>query len=238
MASAGVAMQSFCGLARIRIAVSGQCCHGGFRGVLRLDARARVTTDPCSDDLGGVIVAVFAAGGNYSVALTQRPGEPRIRQHWRCRGWGFAARPESVSAAAHLPARPRWSAGSCAAGRRFGAEAARETERLPDDLLLGAILADRYLRGPRRRRRSSRRWLTRFGDQAEAPAIRGLLERLAPAGHAVGRRFAAGAPRPCAGGQPAGTVRAEPRRAAVAVAGRPQAEPEAHVDRRTGGGAA
>jgi len=58
-------------------------------------------------------------------------------------------------------------------------EAARETERLQNDLLLGAILADRYQRG-RPAATELAAWLTRFGDQPEAPAIRGLLERLAP----------------------------------------------------------
>jgi soluble lytic murein transglycosylase-like protein len=59
------------------------------------------------------------------------------------------------------------------------AEATRETVRLQDDLLLGAILADRYLR-ERPTPTELTAWLTRFGDQPEAPAIRTLLDRLAP----------------------------------------------------------
>ncbi|MEJ0016463.1 MAG: transglycosylase SLT domain-containing protein [Acetobacteraceae bacterium] len=64
-------------------------------------------------------------------------------------------------------------------GNGAAAEAVRETERLQNDLLLGAILADRYLRG-RATAPELAAWLTRFGDQPEEPAIRGLLERLAP----------------------------------------------------------
>jgi len=62
------------------------------------------------------------------------------------------------------------------------ADAARETERLDaDPLLLGTILADRYLRNTYRPTPMELTvWLVRFGDQPEAPAIRGLLERIAP----------------------------------------------------------
>ena len=60
------------------------------------------------------------------------------------------------------------------------AEAVRETGRLQSNLLLGAILADRYLRGGSSVAELAD-WLARFGDQPEAPAIRGLLERVAPA---------------------------------------------------------
>ena len=61
------------------------------------------------------------------------------------------------------------------------AEAARETERLENGLLLGTILADRYLHGTYRPSQPElTAWLARFGDQPEAPAIRGLLERVAP----------------------------------------------------------
>jgi hypothetical protein len=61
------------------------------------------------------------------------------------------------------------------------AEAARETGRLQGDLLLGPILADRYLRArPGAAELSA--WLARFGDEPEAPAIRALLESVVPAG--------------------------------------------------------
>ena len=61
------------------------------------------------------------------------------------------------------------------------AEAARETSRLDDHLLLGAILADRYLSGfmaPSLAELNG--WLARFGDQPDGPAIRALRARLAP----------------------------------------------------------
>lgn len=59
------------------------------------------------------------------------------------------------------------------------AEAARETERLSGSLLLGSILADRYLRYQSSPAELTA-WLARFGDQPEAGPIRGLLERTAP----------------------------------------------------------
>jgi len=61
------------------------------------------------------------------------------------------------------------------------AAAARETDRLDSRLLLGAILADRYLSGfmqPTVAELDA--WLARFGDQPDEPAIRALRNRLAP----------------------------------------------------------
>jgi soluble lytic murein transglycosylase-like protein len=81
---------------------------------------------------------------------------------------------------------------SLQAGGRM-AEAVRETERLPDGVLLGAILADRYLRSQASPAELSA-WLTAFGDQPEAPAIRALLEQSTPAA-------ADAAPRPGAPGR-------------------------------------
>jgi hypothetical protein len=61
------------------------------------------------------------------------------------------------------------------------AEAVRETDRLEDPLLLGTILADRYLHGTYRGTPAElTAWLARFGDQPEAQSIRGLLARLVP----------------------------------------------------------
>jgi soluble lytic murein transglycosylase-like protein len=59
------------------------------------------------------------------------------------------------------------------------AEAARETERLQNDLLLGPILADRYERWKSSAAELSA-WLARFGDQPDAATIRGILERVSP----------------------------------------------------------
>jgi soluble lytic murein transglycosylase-like protein len=61
------------------------------------------------------------------------------------------------------------------------AEAARETNQLDDNLLLGPILAARYLSGwahPTTAELSG--WLAAYGDQPDAPAIRALRARLAP----------------------------------------------------------
>lgn len=127
-----------------------------------------------------MLVAVLAASGCYSVAHAQGPGDssdqtalavPRIE----LRGASGVAQPQPLSPAEAVQVRRVFAlqaSGSLT-------EAARETERLPDDLLVGAILADRYLRNrPSAAELSA--WLTRFGDQAQAPAIRELLERLAP----------------------------------------------------------
>lgn len=60
-------------------------------------------------------------------------------------------------------------------------DAARDTARLDSPLLLGAILADRYLGGwthPSAAELTD--WLARYGDQPEAPAIRALRARIAP----------------------------------------------------------
>jgi hypothetical protein len=63
--------------------------------------------------------------------------------------------------------------------QRSGAitEATKEIDRLDSDLLRGAILADRYLNtGYLPDAAELSHWLTRFGDQPDAPAIRALQE--------------------------------------------------------------
>jgi soluble lytic murein transglycosylase len=60
-------------------------------------------------------------------------------------------------------------------------EAVRETSRLDNTLLLGPILADRYLGG--RSHPSAAEltdWLVEYGEQPDAPAIRALLGTVAP----------------------------------------------------------
>ena len=69
-------------------------------------------------------------------------------------------------------------------GAGLMAEAARETERVSNDLLLGTILADRYLRSQPTTPELTT-WLAQYGDQAPATAIRGLLERMVPAAATV-----------------------------------------------------
>jgi soluble lytic murein transglycosylase-like protein len=120
------------------------------------------------------------AMGSYSIAQAQRPGDaieqtamamPRVGVP----GQGGVALPQPLSPSEATQIRRVFSL----QGEGSFARAARETDRLQNDLLLGTILADRYLRdGPSPAELSA--WLTRFGDQAEAPAIRALLERLAP----------------------------------------------------------
>jgi soluble lytic murein transglycosylase len=59
--------------------------------------------------------------------------------------------------------------------------AASDTQRLGDNILLGPILADRYLHTQYRATPAElSAWLARFGDQPQAPAVRELLERMAP----------------------------------------------------------
>ena len=133
----------------------------------------------------GVLTAVLAAAGSYSVALAQRPGDAADQTALAVPRMGLHGAP-GVGLPQPLPPSEAALVRKIFALQGAGsmAEAARETERLPNDLLLGAILADRYLRAQPTAAELSA-WLTRFGDQAEAPAIRGLLERLAPAAAAT-----------------------------------------------------
>lgn len=129
-----------------------------------------------------MLVAVLTAAGNYSFAQTQRAGEsgdqtalavPRIGIH----GTAGIAMPQPLS-----PSEAALVRGIFAMQDRGAvADAQKETARLQNELLLGTILADRYLR-PNYRPSAAELsgWLTRFGDQPQAQAIRTLLERLAP----------------------------------------------------------
>jgi soluble lytic murein transglycosylase len=156
----------------------------------------------------GMVAAVLVAAGNYSIAQAQRPDEkdqtalavPRVA----LRGAEGVGVPQPLSPSEASQVRRIFSL----QGSGALAEAARETERLKNDLLLGAILADRYLRG-RPTPTELAAWLARFGDQSEAPAIRGLLERLAPGAGAA-------AETPIAGDRASGHGRAEPRSLFVA----------------------
>ncbi len=145
--------------------------------------RGRGSLQTCALTLGaGMLVAVLSATGNYSFAQTQRAGEtgdqtalavPRVG----LRGAAGVALPQPLSPSEAGLARRIFAlqdAGSMG-------EAEKETARLQNDLLLGTILADRYLR-PNYRPNVPElaAWLTRFGDQPEAPAIRTLLDRLTP----------------------------------------------------------
>src|SRR5690242_1454122 len=129
----------------------------------------------------GMLVAVLTASWTYSIAQAQGTGETADQTAMAVPRIGL---PGAASVGLPQPL----SLGDAAQIRRIFAlqasgsvaEAAHETERLQNDLLLGAILADRYLRY-RASPEELSAWLTRFGDQPEASSIRGVLERVAPA---------------------------------------------------------
>ncbi len=132
-----------------------------------------------------MLAALLGAAGNYCAAQAQRPGEsadqaalavPRVG----LRGAAGVGLPQPLSPSEAAQMRRIFSL----QGAGSVSEAARETDRLQNDLLLGPILADRYLRG-RPTPPELTAWLVRFGDEAEAPTVRGLLERLAPTSQAA-----------------------------------------------------
>ena len=97
-------------------------------------------------------------------------------------GGGYAALPQPVSPADSALARRIFA--DQATGRL--ADAARLTAQLHDRTLLGPILADRYLgRFHHSTIAELTAWLTRYGSQADAPAIRALLLKRLPAGGLV-----------------------------------------------------
>jgi soluble lytic murein transglycosylase-like protein len=127
-----------------------------------------------------MLAALLAVAGNYSAAQAQGPGErsdqtafaiPRVGLHGAI-GVGL---PQPLSPSEVVQVRRIFAL----QGAGSETEAVRETERLTSDLLLGPILADRYLRGHATATELAA-WLGRYGDQPEATSIRGLLERLAP----------------------------------------------------------
>lgn len=141
----------------------------------------------------GVLGAVLAASGNYSFA--QAPGTggtgdqtalavPRIGM----RGAAGVGLPQPLPPSEAVLVRRIFSlqdGGSLA-------EATRDTPRLGDSVLLGAILADRYLHTQYRASAAElTAWLASFGDQPQASAVRELLERMAP-DTAIGTIAAAG----------------------------------------------
>ena len=129
----------------------------------------------------GVLVAVLIAPGNYSVAQAQGPGgstdqtalaAPRVV----LQGVVGVGLPQPLSPAEAAQVRRIFKLQADG----MMAEAVHETGNLPNDVLLGALLADRYLRSQASQAELSA-WLEAFGDQAEAPAIRGLLAASGPA---------------------------------------------------------
>jgi soluble lytic murein transglycosylase-like protein len=148
-----------------------------------------------------MLCAVLAAPWSYSVAQAQRSGTtddqtalavPRVGLHGAA-GVGIP-QPLAPSEAARI--RRIFSLQDSGSQ----AEAARETERLEDGLLLGTILADRYLHGTYRPTPADlTAWLARFGDQPEALSVRALLDRLAPGASARAIEAAPATDRPTRG---------------------------------------
>lgn len=126
--------------------------------------------------------AVLAASGHYSIAQAQS-AESAGEQT------ALAVPRLSIPGASGVGLPQPLPPGEAALARRIFslqdsgalAEAARETEKVANHLLLGTILADRYLRTSYRAGAPElTAWLARFGDQPEAGGIRELLARLSP----------------------------------------------------------
>jgi len=112
--------------------------------------------------------AAYGQGRDATVIALPRPGTA---------GNAPVALPQPLAAGAALKIRRIFALQQ--AGRIEDARA--ETARLDDTLLLGHVLADRYLgRHCRASAGDLRQWLQRFGDHPDAEAIRGLLARRLP----------------------------------------------------------
>ena len=129
-----------------------------------------------------MLCAVLAAAGSCSIAQAQRVGEPDDQTvlavpRIGLRGAAGIAQPQPLSPSEATRVRRIFAFQATGAM----ADAARETDRLENRLLLGAILANRYL-SPSYRPTTTEltSWLARFGDEPDAPAITALLNRLAP----------------------------------------------------------
>jgi hypothetical protein len=70
------------------------------------------------------------------------------------------------------------------------ADAMREAAKVEDRTLLGPIMADRYLRDRHVSAAPVAEWLGQYGDQADGPAMRALLRRLAPSENTLESRHA------------------------------------------------
>lgn len=146
--------------------------------------RGRRSLKTCALAFGvGVLSAVISAVGNYSIAQTQGPGDAGDQTAMAVPRIGVRGAP-GVALPQPLPPSEAVLVRKVFALQHSGSlvEAEHTTARLQDSLLLGSILADRYLRTAYRATPAElSAWLTRFGDQPDAQAIRTLLERLSPA---------------------------------------------------------
>src|SRR5579883_1736107 len=137
--------------------------------------RERGSLRACALAFGaGVLAAVLSAAGNYSIAQTQRSGETGDQSALAVPRLGVHGAP-GVSLPQPLPPSEAALIRRIFSLQDSGAlgDAQKDTARLQDDLLLGAVLADRYLRTAYRATAADlTAWLKRFGDQPDAQAIR------------------------------------------------------------------
>jgi soluble lytic murein transglycosylase len=130
----------------------------------------------------GMVGAVLAASGHYSFAQTPGTGETGDQT-------ALAVPRVSLGGATGVGVPQPLPPSEAALVRRIFtlqdtgavAEAIRDTSRLGDSLLLGSVLADRYLHTSYRAGAPElTAWLAKYGDQPEASTIRDLLDRLSP----------------------------------------------------------
>jgi len=143
-----------------------------------------------------MLCTVVSVLGSYSIACAQGVGEADDQTALAVPRLGLRGTPEvgvpqplSPSEAArirHIFALQE---------RGATADAVRETASLTNPLLLGPILADRYLRESHPAARDLFDWLSRFGDQPDAPAMRALLQRVSPSAEAPPASRGSGDPR-------------------------------------------
>ena len=136
------------------------------------------TNDPCSGFVRGCSALFLRRRGTIVLRGRRERAKRATRQRWRCRAsiaWHVGVglpQPLSPSDAPDSANIPLQDSGSVA-------DAARETGRLGNDLLLGALLADRYLRGRRPPQPNSPAGLP-VRRPAGGPGGPHLLELLAP----------------------------------------------------------
>ena len=153
--------------------------------------------------LGGAVLAAVSCAGIGVLAAAAQRTETRAEQAQAAPTRAEAA---PVQVALSLP-RPSPAPGGATAGlptvlspseasrlrRVFDhqaagdfAAAAREAERLEDKRLLGQVLAHRWLQpGAQPTAAELQAWLSRYGDNPDAPRVHALLGRLLPRGAAL-----------------------------------------------------
>jgi soluble lytic murein transglycosylase-like protein len=129
-----------------------------------------------------MLCAVLAAAESCSIAQAQRAGEPDDQTALAVPRMGVRGAPGVALPQPLTPSEATLVRRIFALQANGGmAEAARETGRLDNGLLLGAILANRYLSHAYSPSPTELKdWLARFGDEPDAQAIEALLGRAAP----------------------------------------------------------